>query len=229
MPAALPRGTTSSKMTRRHLALVVVVLGAALLVFLWQRGGRTSGGAGGAGGADDPSSRLGDRRGSAANVPRPRVRLDGDVPAAAQAGDRPAGPRTYVTDTGNLVRDHRSDVREPVALPAPLPPEQRTMNTGITAAVYGKLAPVVRGCGADVPAADKGEHPVVHVTLTVDVAGEVLTATDATAVTTDVGGDWGERIIACVQARAAGLSVAAAGEPDRSAYVVQYPIRLRAP
>ena len=36
-----------------------------------------------------------------------------------------------------------------------------------------------------------------------------------------------ELLVACVRDRAAGLTVAAKGEPDRSGYVVQYPIRLR--
>ncbi|MBZ0235178.1 MAG: hypothetical protein K8M05_22815, partial [Deltaproteobacteria bacterium] len=147
--------------------------------------------------------------------------------AGAAGGGGAGTTRTYVTDTGNLVRDHRTNVTDPKAVPAPLPPEQRTMSSVITADIYRSLAPIVRGCTGDVDAGAKGPSPVVNVTLSVDVAGEKLTSTDATAVVSDIGGPAADQVIACVRDRAAGLTVDAKGEPDRSNYVVQFPIRVR--
>ena len=101
------------------------------------------------------------------------------------------------------------------------------MNSVVTAEIYRSLAPVVRGCANDLDASAKGSEPVVHVTLSVDVVGEKLTSTDATAVANDITGPAADKVIACVRDRAAGLTVDAKGEPDRSNYVVQYPIRIR--
>lgn len=101
------------------------------------------------------------------------------------------------------------------------------MSSTITADIYRSLAPIVRGCASDVGAGDKGPSPVVHVTLSVDVIGEKLTATDATAVLNDIGGPAADKVLACVRDRAAGLTADAKGEPDRSNYVVQFPIRVR--
>lgn len=101
------------------------------------------------------------------------------------------------------------------------------MNSVVTAAIYQQLAPIVRGCGLDLPPDARGDDPIVHVTLMVDVAGEQLTTSEATAVTSDVKGATADEVVACVRDRASALTVAAKGEPDRSGYVVQYPFRLR--
>jgi hypothetical protein len=229
MPSALPRGTTAPKMSRRTLAGLVAIVVAAIALFLAMRGGQKAerGNDRAAGGDNAASARPGGSGvGSGVGAPRPRVRID-DGTGTATGGAGARGDRTYVTDTGNLVRDHRDHVREDVAVPAPLPPEQRTMSSTITGDLLRQLAPIVRGCGVDVPADARGESPVVHVTLMVDVAGEKLTATDATAVTSDVTGLAADKVLACVRDRAAALTVPAKGEPDRSGYVVQYPIRIR--
>jgi hypothetical protein len=161
-------------------------------------------------------------------APRPRVRDSSGAAGAGTGTSAGAQTRTYVTDTGQLVRDHRDlKGREPVAVPAPLPPEQRTMSSVITAEIYRSLAPTVRQCSNDIEASAIGKSPVVNVTLSVDVAGEKLTATYATAVVTDISGPAADKVIECVRDRAAGLTVDAKGEPDRENYVLQYPIRVR--
>jgi hypothetical protein len=163
-------------------------------------------------------------RGSGVGAPIPRAKLPNGGGGGGAGTDE---VKTYVTDTGNLVRDHRSNVTDPKAVPAPMPPEQQTMSSNVTAEIYRSLAPVVRACGLDVDASAKGPEPVVHVTLSVDVAGERLTFADATAVTTDIDGAAADKVIACVRDRANGLTVDAKGEPDRTGYIVQYPIRIR--
>jgi hypothetical protein len=160
--------------------------------------------------------------GSGVGSPMPRVKLPNDGTGAGTDD-----VKTYVTDTGNLVRDHRANVTDPKAVPAPMPPEQQTMSSNVTAEIYRTLAPVVRACGQEIDASTKGPEPVVHVTLSVDVTGEKLTFADATAVTTDINGPAADKVIACVRDRANGLTVDAKGEPDRSGYIVQYPLRIR--
>jgi hypothetical protein len=161
--------------------------------------------------------------GTGVGAPMPRSRTGTGTGSGSGSDD----VKTYVTDTGNLVRDHRANVTDPKAVPAPLPPEQRTMSSNVTAEIYRTLAPVVRACGLDVDASAKGPEPVVMVTLSVDVAGEKLTFADATAVATDINGPAADKVIGCVRDRANGLTVDAKGEPDRTGYVVQYPIRIR--
>lgn len=218
--------------TRTIVGVLALLLAAAIILVLILRGGDDRSG-------NEPASRAGDLRrddrdrpppagAGRVGVPVPRVRGDGANPSSSGgAASGAAAPRTYVTDTGNLVRDHRSDVTDPKAVPAPLPPEQRTMSSTITADIYRSLAPIVRGCTSDVGAGDKGPSPVVHVTLSVEVIGEKLTATDATAVLNDIGGPAADKVLGCVRDRAAGLTADAKGEPDRSNYVVQFPIRVR--
>jgi hypothetical protein len=212
-------------MPRRYLAIPVVIALGVLLYVLFGRGDDE------ASKTDEPTATRinsgsppaivppGDR--SAVRQPRP----PGDPDDVAAAAGNP--PRTYVTDTGNPVRDHRDSVVDPVAVPAPLPPSQRTMSPTITGDIYRQLAPIVRKCGIDAPKDGRGADPVVHVTLIVDVAAGQLTATDASAVATDLPGPTAEQVVACVRERASALTVAANGEPDRTGYVVQYPIRLR--
>ncbi len=163
-----------------------------------------------------------------AGAPRPRARDGSGTGTGTAAGTGGEETRTYVTDTGNLVRDHRDlKGREPSAVPAPLPPEQRTMSSVISADVYRSLAPTVRGCTGDIETTAKGPSPIVNVTLSVEISGEKLITHDATAVVTDISGPAADKVIACVRDRAAGLTVDAKGEPDRSEYVLQYPIRVR--
>lgn len=235
-------------MSRRliYVGLAVVVGAVVYLLFIRDRGGDatpssssgkatgTSGTANGANGANPGSlppvaqpRRPGDPGGATGNPGDPTDPADPANPANGGAGGASAEPRTYVTDTGNIVRDHRGGVANPVALPAPVPPSDRTMGSTLTAAIYQQLAPIVRACGVAAPAEGRGASPVVHVTLTVDVAAGVLTTASASAVTSDLTGPTSDQIVACVRDRAGALTVAANGEPDRSGYIVQYPIRLR--
>lgn len=214
-------------MSRRliYVVLAVVVGAIVYVVFLRDRGGD--------GAAPDGPAATGGTGGTASTggpavaVPRPRQPSAGTVATPDPAAGTADGPRTYVTDTGNVVRDHRTGVAEPIAVPAPLPPGDRTMNPQLSGALYQQLAPIVRKCGVDAPGDGRGDDPVAHVTLTLDIVDGKLTTTDATAVTSDVPGPAGAQIAACVRDRAAALTVAANGEPDRTGYIVQYPIRLR--
>ncbi len=222
-------------MSRRTIAAVIAVIVAALGLYLLMRGDGSGSGNGSGNGVGNGNGNgngngvgVGNGNGNAGDGgPRTRLRDTGAGMGTAAAAATADGTRTYVTDTGNLVRDHRPDVRDPVALPAPMSPEERTMDSVVTAEIYRQLAPVVRGCGNDLDAETKGPESIVHVTLLVDVAAEQLVANQATAVTSGITGPSVDKVIACVRDRAAGLKVAAKGEPDRTGYVVQYPIRLR--
>lgn len=237
-------------MSRRLIYVVLAVVVAAVVYFVLIRPGRDRGGDG-ASSKNGATAATGPNRGSLPPVAQPRNPGDpaapgaatgdpanpanpGDpanpavaLPAGPAGGGSAAEPRTYTTDTGNIVRDHRAGVTNPVALPAPVPPSERTMSSTLTAAIYQQLAPIVRACGAAAPAEGRGPSPVVHTTLTVDVAAGVLTTTSASAVASDLTGPTSDQIVACVRDRAGALTVAANGEPDRSGYIVQYPIRLR--
>ena len=166
--------------------------------------------------------------------PPPAISGPGGAPVAQPSGPRVVKPpgddsqtQTYVTDTGNVVRDHRPDVKDPVALPAPLPPGERTLDPVIAGAIYQQLAPIVRKCGAEAPTAGRGDDPVAHVTLIADISKGQLTTVEASAVTSDLPAQASEQVVACVRDRASALTVAANGEEDRTGYVLQYPIRLR--
>lgn len=230
MPSAVPRGTTEATMdSRKIVGVLALIVAAIVLVFFLMSGDdkKTESAKAklngkekvmGSGPASGDTATGAGRVGGTAGTP---------LPHGENGATGTSGTREYYTDTGNRVRDHREGVVDPKAVPAPLPPEQRTLSSVITADIYRSLAPIVRGCGNDVDAAAKGPSPVVHVTLGVDIEGEKLTTFDATAVVSDVSGPAADRVIACVRDRAAGLTVAAKGEPDRSNYVVQYPIRIR--
>lgn len=243
-------GARSSSRRVLPAVLALVAIAAALYV-IFLRGGRdveetttspkapgsaTAGGDSPAGASARPPASPDRPRvapGTRVVVPEAAVGPDGEPlvaqpdPTLARTGPQPT--RESVSDTGNPIRDHRGDERaaEAVDLPAPIAPGERTMSSTITAALYGKLAPIVRACGAAVPADARGDTPTVHVTLTVDVAGGQLTTQHATAVTNDITGPASEQVIACVRDRASDLTTAANGEPDRTDYVVQFPVRLR--
>ena len=154
------------------------------------------------------------------------------TPAAGAAAVDPGSTsdtRVHVTDTGRIVRDHRPGLNEdPTLFPAPLPPEQRTMSSAITADLAQQLRPIVAGCGRDVPAADRGAEPTVMVTLTVNVAQGRLSTTDVNAGSVDIAEASRDRLFAaCVRDHAASLAAVTGDEPDLTDYIVQFPIPLR--
>jgi hypothetical protein len=214
-------------MPRRVLYLLfAVALGVG--IYLYVRGGDDDAtppdGAGGNTGV------AGDRGGGSPGKPPPTIAQPRPRTGDPADPDDPAGrggTRTSVTDTGNLVRDHRGDVENAVALPAPMPPGERTMNPTLSGDLYRQLAPLVRKCGVEAPSGGRGDSPVAHVTLTVDVTAGQLRTIDATAVTSDLPAAASDQLIACVRDRAAALTIPANGEPDRTGYVLQFPIRLR--
>ncbi len=234
-------------MSRRPLLIVLALIAVAAVLFIVLRGdgdeaGERAGEHRGVGdrvaaGGDPATVRTGDRPRVPAGTstvppPGPAGGPDGE-PVVAQPDPSiertPQAPaRTSVSDTGNPIRDHRSDTtREAVDLPAPVAPSGRTMSSTITADLYQKLAPIVRQCGAAVPDDARGQDPTIHVTLTVHVTGGQLATDDATAVTSGIKAPASTEVIACVRDRAAGLTAAANGEPDRTDYIAQFPFRLR--
>ena len=149
-----------------------------------------------------------------------------DVFDPAGTDPRPP-PRFYVMDDGHVVRDHRRGGGEPPLATAPLPPEQRTMSSEVTARVYQQLAPIVATCGAQVPTSARGADPFVYINLTVRVAGGTLTTVDSMPSPHDIADTASAPLVKCVRDGLATLRVAAAGEPDRASYPLQYPVRIR--
>ena len=129
-------------------------------------------------------------------------------------------------DDGTVVRDHRSNPTEPVAT-NPLPPGQRTLASSIAADVYQQLASRVATCATKVPPAARGAEPFVYVNLTVAIAGGTLTATDVVPVPHDIAPPANDALVACIRDSITTVRAAAKGEPDRTGYVLQYPIRIR--
>jgi hypothetical protein len=130
-------------------------------------------------------------------------------------------------DNGAVVRDHRGSGYGPPITPPPMRPDQRTMNTELTAKIYQQLSPMVAACGREVPAGDRGADPYVYVTLTVKVAKGQLTTTDVYPTMNDVTGASASSLPACIADKAKGISLASGDEPEHDDYTVQYPIRLR--
>ena len=160
--------------------------------------------------------------GSAGTPGRPSV-IDPDPDGSEP---RPP-PRVYVMDDGHVVRDHRRGGGAPPLATAPLPPEQRTMSSEVTARVYQQLSPIVAICGAQVPTTARGADPFVYINLTVRVAGGTLTTVDSMPVAHDIADAATAPLVKCIRDGLLPLRVAAAGEPDRAAYPLQYPIRIR--
>lgn len=224
---ALASRATTAGVTGSRRTIVLIGVVAALAVALWLYLRKD---------ADDRApSAASDRRaeapasggggGPVAHRPdRDRARgPDRGTPAMAGDGES----QVYVTDQGRVVRDHRpSGTGDPPLFPAPMPPEQRTMSSVLTSRIYQQLTPLVAGCGKEIAEGDRGASPTVMVTLTVDVAGGNLTATDVHAGSVDIGEGSRERVAACVREKAAGLSLPSGDEPDRTDYVAQFPVRL---
>lgn len=136
--------------------------------------------------------------------------------------------RTYVTERGAAIRDHRSHPEaDPVLLPAPMPPEQRTMSSAVTAALLREVRPAVVACGRDVPDRDRGESPTVMVTLKVDITDGVLTVSEADVAPIHIAAASGDVLRACVRDRVGTITTPTPDEPDRTRYVTRFPIRLR--
>lgn len=211
-------------MNRRWIAVAALVAVAAVAILWWRGRDRdeATDRASGATAAGDPISRSGDPgRGTAAPTrPRPRV------PGGTDVEVLPDGTRVYVTDKG-VFRDHRgSGGRAPLGPPG-LPPDQKTMSSAVTAQIYDQLKPAVTACSAAVAAGDRGADPFVYVTLTVAVAGGALSTTAVEVGVNDVAPAAQAGLIDCVSQRARSVAIPASGEPDRTDYIVQYPIRLR--
>lgn len=137
------------------------------------------------------------------------------------------GTRTYVMDNGAVVQDHRGEGYGPPVAPPALPPGKRTMSPEITARIFQLLRPGVTKCAAKVPAAERGPDPFVYVTMTVAVAAGRLTTTDVYPTTHDLKGDSVDGYVNCVREAGMAVTLDRTGEPDRTDYVVQYPIRVR--
>ncbi|MBK9030923.1 MAG: hypothetical protein IPL61_06215 [Myxococcales bacterium] len=217
-------------MPRARLVLAVVAVAViALAIVLWRSRGRattpstdpvattptaTGGGATPSGVGAPPIA-----RGSSV-TPTP------DDPTAPVSVDE-RGTRTYVMDNGAVIRDHRGPDYGPPIVPPPMPPGKRTMSTEVTAKIYAQLKPAVTQCAAQVSAADRGADPFVYVTMTVAVTNGRLATTDVYPTLNDLKGPSVAAFTDCVRKQGLAVSIEQSGEPDRTDYVVQYPLRLR--
>jgi BirA family biotin operon repressor/biotin-[acetyl-CoA-carboxylase] ligase len=211
-------------MNRRWIAVAAVVAAAAVALLWWRgrdRGAGTSRPSG-AGAAIDPEAPSAGAPGGGSAPTRPRPR----VPGQPDVEIRPDGTRVYVTDKG-VFRDHRGSGGSAPLGPPGLPPDQKTMSSAVTAQIYDQLKPAVVACSAAVAAADRGADPFVYVTLTVAVAGGALSTTGVEVGVNDVATSAQAALVQCVSERARAVAIPASGEPDRTDYIVQYPIRLR--
>ncbi|MBP8810371.1 MAG: hypothetical protein KBG48_05340 [Kofleriaceae bacterium] len=210
-------------MNRRWIAVAALVAVAVVAIVWWrgrERGATTSRASGGA--AVDPSAPGAGPAGGSAAPSRPRPR----VPGTTDVEVLPDGTRVYVSDKG-VFRDHRGSGAPPPLGPPGLPPDQKTMSSAVTAQIYDQLKPAVVACSAAVAAADRGADPFVYVTLTVAVAGGALSTTGVEVGVNDVATSAQAALVQCVSERARAVAIPASGEPDRTDYIVQYPIRLR--
>lgn len=215
---------------RARLLGAVVALAVVAIVVIWWRGGRSapSAPADPPAGSDAPRvgapSPAGARPVGKVEVPTGRPAPGADKPSAA--GDDPV-MRTYVMDNGAVVQDHRGDGFGPPIDPPPMPPSKRTMDSAVTAKVYLQLKPMVAKCGGQLDPADRGKDPFVYVTMTVAVTKGALAPTDVYPTLHDLKGPSADRFTDCLRTQAMTIQVPESGEPDRTDYIVQYPIRLK--
>lgn len=214
-------------MTRSRLLLLIGVIAAlAIALFLWLRDrGEAPGATGGEAARPQETGGVGST--SNDRVAGRGPRRGAPTPGAPDVGAQD-GMREYRTDHGARVRDHapNPDV-EPAIYPGPLPPEQRTMNPQLTSALVRELRPIVNRCGKDIPVEDRGAKPTVMVTLTVDIAGGSLRATDASVAPLDIAEGRRDALVTCVREAAAAVTIPSGNEPDRTDYVTHFPITLR--
>jgi hypothetical protein len=216
---------------RARLLGAVVAAAVIAIVVIWWRGGRSStpaaAPADAPAGAATPHAGVTPRPGRApvGKVEVPSGSATPDDPGAASRDDR--GMRTYVMDNGAVVQDHRGGPDVPPIDPPSLPPSKQTMNSAVTAKVYLQLKPMVAGCAGKFDPADRGDDPFVYVTLTVAVNQGTLTPTDVYPTLHDLKGPSAQRFTDCLRAKAMTIQVPESGEPDRTDYIVQYPIRLK--
>ncbi len=220
----------TAKTTRLALLAVAALAAGLAIYFLVGRGSSATPTPHVAGPADPARPVDRSPRPSTPGAPDPRSpgptpggpTADGDPSAAPVGGDR-----TYVMDDGTVVRDHRKSGGDaPVAI-TPVPPEQRTLSSEVSAQVYQQLSPKVAACTAKVPAAARGADPFVYINLTVEVDGGVLSTTQVLPVAHDITDAAAGALVACVRDGLSTLRVDAKGEPDQASYVLQYPIRVR--
>ncbi|MBK7072879.1 MAG: hypothetical protein IPH44_11300 [Myxococcales bacterium] len=214
---------------RARLLGAVVALAVIAIAVIWWRGGSSSSSAP-AGPAGSAAPRAGAKP-PAGRPPVGKVEVPGEGPAApgdvarGVAPDR--GTRTYVMDNGAVVQDHRGDAYGPPIDPPGMPPSKRTMDSAVTAKVYLQLKPLVAACAGKFDPADRGDDPFVYVTMTVAVAKGTLTPTDVYPTLHDLKGASADRFTDCLRTKAMAIQVPDSGEPDRTDYIVQYPIRLK--
>ncbi|MBL8626276.1 MAG: hypothetical protein JNK64_33480 [Myxococcales bacterium] len=215
---------------RARLIGAVVALAVIAIAVIWWRSGSSSSSPP----ADPPAGSAAPRAGATpapGRTPVGKVEVPDDRPAAPGdvAGGAPAdrGTRTYVMDNGAVVQDHRGDGYGPPIDPPPMPPSKRTMNSAVTAKIYLQLKPMVTACGGKVDPADRGEDPFVYVTMTVAVTKGTLAPTDIYPTLHDLDGASADRFTDCLRTQAMTIRVPDSGEPDRTDYIVQYPIRLK--
>jgi hypothetical protein len=82
-------------------------------------------------------------------------------------------------------------------------------------------------CGREIPASDRGSEPGAMVTLTVDVKQQSLSSTDVHVGSIGIAEGSRERLANCVREKIGTVKLATPNEPDRTGYVVQFPIRVR--
>lgn len=215
---------------RARLLGAVVALAVIAIAVIWWRGGSSSSSAT----PDAPAGAAAPPTGAPPPAgPRPvgKVEVPGDRPAApgdvASGGAADRGVRTYVMDNGAVVQDHRGDGYGPPIDPPPMPPSKRTMDSAVTAKVYLQLKPMVAACSGKFDPADRGDDPFVYVTMTVAVTKGTLTPTDVYPTLHDLKGASADRFTDCLRTQAMSIQVPDSGEPDRTDYIVQYPIRLK--
>ncbi|HWU88812.1 MAG TPA: hypothetical protein VN253_16210, partial [Kofleriaceae bacterium] len=160
--------------------------------------------------------------------PRPSLDLPGapqvvsaERTSATTAGSDGDPGYTETVINGVRVRDHRKDRSAPIQLGSGRrPPDGRKIQPSLTADISNRILPIVRQCGASVPAEARGGKPRVEGEVVIAIRNQQVQITRASVRLTDVVGDFAESAKQCIDQKTLGLTVPAGDEADLEDYTI---------
>ena len=148
-----------------------------------------------------------------------------DPGADVEDGEAKPTQRTYVDDSGRMVRDHRKGNPAPIVDSQTEPRViQGKIATATIMEVRKALRPLVESCAKEIDAATLGADPVLQSEVLVTIADERLTISEVKVRLRDADDD---ELIACVREAAAAIDIPATGHDDVEDYWLTHPFRLR--
>ena len=143
------------------------------------------------------------------------------TPRAQPVAVENANTREYVTDTGRVVRDHRSGDRPDYAADNPKPKKPQKLEPRVVADVREGVYDAVRECSQSLDRSAFGEKPraTAEVVLSIDEQGQVTTDKSRIQLG-DVEQEQGTALAGCIHEQTKSLGFSAQGHEKISQYRV---------